>query len=83
MIKSCPEKILNPLFVKLIETATFCQVHENIEVVYVTNGNPAFGLGLYLIAVHFRGELQHVSHVGEQNIKCPPIITRELAGVRL
>ena len=82
MIKSCPEKILNPLFVKLIETA-FCQVNENIEVVYVTNGNPAFGLGLYLIAVHFRGELQHVSHMGEQNIKCPPIITRELAGVRL
>ena len=29
-------------------------------------GNPAFCLVLYLTGVHFRGELQHVGHVGLQ-----------------
>ena len=37
---------------------------------YVTIGKPAFCLNLYLTGVHFRGELQHVGHVGEQKIKC-------------
>ena len=32
---------------------------------------------------HFRGELQHVGHVGVQKIKCRPIRTREIGGVRL
>ena len=32
---------------------------------YVTIGNSAFCLVLYLTGVHFRGELQHVGHVGE------------------
>ena len=36
----------------------------------MTIGNPAFGVTLYLTGVHFRGELQHVGHVGEQKIKC-------------
>ena len=54
-----------------------------IEVVYVTIGNPAFCVALYLTGVHFRGELQHVGHMGEQKIKCRPIRTREIAGVRL
>ena len=31
-----------------------------LEVVYVTIGNLAFCLALYLTGVHFRGELQHV-----------------------
>ena len=38
------------------------------EVVYVTIGNPAFCLTLYLTGIHFRGELQHVRYVGEQKI---------------
>ena len=53
------------------------------EVVYVTIGNPTFCLAFYLTGVHFRGELQHGGHVGEQKIKCRPIRTREVAGVRL
>ena len=53
------------------------------EVVYVTIGNPAFCLTWYLTGVHFRGELQNFDHMGEQKIKCRPIRTREMAGVRL
>ena len=45
--------------------------------------NPAFCLALYLTGVHFRGELQHVGHVGRQKIKCWPIRTWEIAGFRL
>ena len=44
-----------------------------MEVVYVTVGNPAFCLALYLTGVHFRGELQYIGHVGEKKIKCQPI----------
>ena len=54
-----------------------------MEVVYVAIGNPAFCHALYLTGVHFRGKLQHFGHVGEQKIKCWPIKTREIAGVRL
>ena len=64
----------------------FSEISKNVfpyEVVYVTIGNPAFCLGLYLTGVHFRGELQHVGHGGEQKIKCSPIRTWEIAGVRL
>ena len=49
----------------------------------MTIGNPAFCLTLYLTGVHFRGEVQHVGHGGEQKIKCSPIRTLEIAGVRL
>ena len=49
----------------------------------MTIGNPASCLALYLTGVHFRGELQHVGHVGGQKIKCRPIRTREMGGVRL
>ena len=49
----------------------------------MTIRNPAFCFALYLTGVHFRGELQHVGHEGEQKIKCQPIRTREIAGVRL
>ena len=42
------------------------------EVVYATIGNPAFCRAIYLTGVHFRGELQHVGHLGEQKIKCRP-----------
>ena len=38
------------------------------EVAYVTIENSAFCLAFYLTDVHFRGELQHVGHVGEQKI---------------
>ena len=49
----------------------------------MTIGNQAFCLALYLTGVHFRGELQHVGHVGRQKSKCRPIRTREIGGVRL
>ena len=53
------------------------------EVVYVTIGNPTFCLAFYSTGVHFRGELQHVGHLGEQKIKYRPIRTREIVGARL
>ena len=53
------------------------------EVVYVTIGKSAFCLTLYLTGVHFRGDLQHFGHVGEQKIKCRPIRAQEIAAVRL
>ena len=49
----------------------------------MTVGNPAFFLFLYLTGLHFRGELQHVDDVSEQKIKCLPIRTREIGGLRL
>ena len=49
----------------------------------MTIGNPAFGITLYLTSVYFRGELQHVNHVGGQKIKWRTIRTREIVGVRL
>ena len=36
----------------------------------MTIENPAFCLDLYLTGIHFRGDLQHLGHVGEQKIKC-------------
>ena len=50
---------------------------------YVKIGNPAFWIALYITAVHFRSELQHVGHAGGQKIKYQPIRTREIGGVRL
>ena len=52
-------------------------------VFYVTIGNPAFCFFLSLIGVHFRGELEHVGDVSEQKIKCWPIRSRNIGGVRL
>ena len=49
-----------------------------LEGVYVTIGNPAFCLFLYLT-----GELQHVGDVSQQKIKYRPIRTREIGGVSL
>ena len=49
----------------------------------MTIGKSAFCLTLYLTGVHFRGELQHFGHVGEQKIKCRPIRAQEIAAVRL
>ena len=49
---------------------------------YVTIENPAFCIALYLIVIHFRGELQHVGDVSEQKIKCRPIRTRTIGGAR-
>ena len=49
----------------------------------MTIGNPTFCVGFYLTGVHFRGELRHVVHVGEQKIKCRPIEPREIAGAKL
>ena len=37
----------------------------------------------HLTGIYFRGELQHVGHVGEQKIKCGPIRTREMNDIRL
>ena len=42
-----------------------------------------FCLVLYLTGVHFPGELQYVGHVDRKKIKCLPIRTREIGGVRL
>ena len=53
------------------------------ECVSVTIGNPVFCLTLYLTGILFRGELQHVGDVSQQKIKCRPIRTREIGGVRL
>ena len=52
----------------------------SLERVYVTIGNSAFCLFLYLTGVHFRGESQHGGDVSQQKIKCRPIITREIGG---
>ena len=41
-----------------------------LEVTYVTSGNSAFRLALYLTGAHFRGELQHAGDVSEQKIMC-------------
>ena len=49
----------------------------------MTIGNPAFCLFLYLIGVHFQGELQYGDDVSQEKIKCRPIRTREIAGVSL
>ena len=54
-----------------------------LEGVYVTAGNPAFCLFLYLTGLHFRGELQHGGDVSQQKIKCRPIRTQEIGGVLL
>ena len=61
----------------------FFTTHAPYEGVSVTIGNPAFFIALYLTGVHFRGELQHICDVSEQKIKCRPIRTREIGGVRL
>ena len=53
------------------------------EGVYVTTGNPAFCLFLYLTGVQFRGELQHDDDASQQKMKCQPIRTREIGGVSL
>ena len=45
--------------------------------------NPAFCLTLYITGVNFRGELHHVVDVSEKKIKCGPIRTQEIGGVRL
>ena len=58
-------------------------VSSSLEGVYVTVGNPAFCLFLYLTGVHFRGELQHGGDVSQQKIKCRPIRTREIGGASL
>ena len=50
----------------------------HIEGVYVTIGGV-----LYSTGAHFRGKLQHVGDVSEWKIKCGPIRTREIGGVRL
>ena len=54
-----------------------------LEGAYVTIGNPAFCLLLYLTGVHFRGELQHGGDVNQQKIKRRPIRTSEIGGVFL
>ena len=54
-----------------------------LESVYVTIGNPAFCLFIYLTGVNFRGELRQGGDVNKQKIKCQPIRTREIGGVSL
>ena len=54
-----------------------------VEVVDVTIRKPSFCLSWYLTGEHFWGKLQHVGDVSEQKVKCGPIRTREIVGVRL
>ena len=54
-----------------------------LEVVYVTIGNSAVCLFLYLTGGHFQGNLQRVGDVSEQKTKCWPIISQKIGGVRL
>ena len=49
----------------------------------MTIGKPTFLSRMIFDCVHFRGELQHVGHVGRQNIKSRPIRTGEIGGARL
>ena len=58
-------------------------LRQPFEVVYVTLGNPAFCLALYLTGVPFRGELQYVGDVSKEKIKYRQIRIREIGGVRL
>ena len=51
--------------------------------IYVTIGNPAFCLFLYLTGALCRSELQHVGDVSEKKLKYWPIRTWEIGGVRL
>ena len=68
----------------LLKTSTTDDIDNHVlEVVYVTIGNPVFCLALNLTGVHFRGELQHVGHVGWQKTKCQPIRNKEIGGARL
>ena len=67
-----------------IEKDLVCKLRATIlEGVYVTIGNPAFFLFIYLTAVHFRGKLQHGGDVSKQKIKCRPIRTRGIVRVSL
>ena len=45
--------------------------------------NAAYWLALYLTGVHFRGELQYVRDVSEQNLKCRTSRTQEMGNGRL
>ena len=56
-----------------------------MEVVYVTIGNLAFCLAVYLTSIHFWGKFQHfgMSRVSKEKNKCRPIRTKEIGGVRL
>ena len=45
------------------------------KVVYLTNWYSTFCLNFHLTGIHFRGELQHIGHGGEQKVKCEPIKT--------
>ena len=56
-----------------------------MEVVYVTTGNLAFCLTVYLTSVHFWGNFQHIgmSSVSKEKTKYQPIRTKKTGGVRL
>ena len=56
---------------------------EVIGCVSLTIGKPAFCLAVYLTRIHFRDELKHVGDVSDQKVKCRPIRTQEIGGVRL
>ena len=51
--------------------------------VYVTNCQPVFCLTFCLTGLHFRGELQHVGDITEQNFRYGPIRTLEITDIRL
>ena len=65
------------------ETLTWKIWNIKKEGVYVTIGNPAFCLFLYLTGVHFWRELQHGGDVSQQKIKWRKIITLEIGCVSL
>ena len=67
----------------LLNTFSFLFLQTSLWGCLCDNWKPRFLIFLDLNGIRFRGELQHVGHVSEQKIKCWPIRTQEIGGVRL
>ena len=74
MLEECWIKVYSWMYVLSNMLHPICNIIQKsihpFEVVYVTVGNLAFCLFLYLTVTHFRGELQHVGDIIEQKFKC-------------
>ena len=64
--KICKIELSFHINIQLTEKNVLSIVEFILELVYVTVGNPASCLVLYLTGVHFRGELERVGDVSEQ-----------------
>ena len=82
-VKNCLWKCFHS-FKYVIDQANVCFFFLfPLEGVYVTIGNPAFCLLLYLTGIYFQGKLQDDGDISQQKIKCCPIRTRDKGGVPL